>query len=229
MLICILGNSHAAALKHGWDRIGAGFPDVDAHFFTMLGQNLGRLELTDGRLALPKGGGSFRTFPKDIGDSIDIAAYDGFILHGLGLRVRPPKEGPWSQAVRACAAADAVRDTAMWKLVSDIRSVSAAPVRVGHTPLLAADAVHDRGASDALREYLSVISAIIAEAPATLVPQPDETIVNGVWTDPQFNTDVTPIGRDPDEKDGQGQRHSDNSHMNPAFGALMLERFLRSF
>lgn len=230
MKICILGNSHAAALKHGWDRIAADYRGVNVHFYTMLGQNLGALEL-DGRHLVKKGGrgGRVRHFPPEIGEAVDLDLYDGFILHGLGLNFRSPDGPGLSAAVREAVIVDSLQDTALWKLLGVIREVSGAPARVGPTPLRAAENVKTRGPSPEFRAFVEKLRLLCEERNAVVVPQPDETIVNGAMTDPKFNMDVVPIGKDPAEKMGANERHTDRSHMNPEFGVMMMTRYLESF
>ena len=48
MKICVLGNSHIASLKNGWDRVGQKYPDIELVFFGARGAGLDGLEL-DGK------------------------------------------------------------------------------------------------------------------------------------------------------------------------------------
>lgn len=226
MLICILGNSHAAALKHGWDLIAQGHPDVELHFFSMLGQNLGRLILDGETLRLPDKSRPVRSFPEAAGGAVDIGRYDAFILYGLGLHaeVLEPAAGV-SRACHDCVIADSVRATAAWSLLSDIRKVSAAPVLVGATPLRAAEKARSRGADAALDQNATGLARLFAEKQARFLSQPAATIVNGDETDPAFNMGVVPIAKDAAEADA-GARHKDRVHMNAAYGRLVLEAYL---
>lgn len=230
MKICILGNSHAAALKHGWDIVAGAYAGVTVNFYSMLGQNLGDLELDGRRLVLKEHGGArLRRFPEGISETVDLDLYDGFILHGLGLRVRPLDAPGLSKAVRDAIVQDSVHETALWKLLNDIRKVSHAPVRVGPTPLLAAEKVKTRGPSEAYHGFLEKARSLCFDAlEATVVTQPDDTIVNGRMTDPKFNTDVVPLKGNPAEMERTNERHTDRDHMNPAFGAVMMARYLDS-
>lgn len=233
MKICIFGNSHAAALKHGWDLIAADHPDVTIHIYSMIGQNLSDLEL-EGRKLVQAGriNMRLRRYPEEAGEEVDLDLYDGFILHGLGFlpNVRAMEAPGLSSAVCEAMIADSVESTALWKLLCDIRKVSQVPVRVGHAPLRAAEEVETRGAADGYRMAIETAQQICFDGmQAVLVAQPEETIVNGDGTDPQFNMDVVPLTKDAAEIAGRDERHHDRVHMNPAFGALMLGQYLRSF
>jgi len=230
MKICILGNSHAAALKHGWDIVAGDYADVTVNFYSMLGQNLGDLELDGRHLVLKEQGSArLRCFPEGISETVDLDLYDGFILHGLGLRVRPLDAPGLSAAVREAIVLDSVHETALWTLLNDIRKVSHAPVRVGPTPLLAAEEVKTRGPSKGYHGFIEKARSLCFDAlEATVVPQPDDTIVNDCMTDPKFNTEVVPFKGKQAKKKRGGESAANRDHMNPAYGAVMMTRYLDS-
>ncbi|PCH75455.1 MAG: hypothetical protein COC12_00545 [Rhodobacteraceae bacterium] len=229
MKICILGNSHAAALKHGWDRINSEYPDVDADIFSMRGQNMAELELVGHSLSLAQTSkNKMYSFPQTAGNVIDLKSYDGFILHGLGLRVSIIPGAVFSKACRETAVVDAVKATALWGILSDIRKVSDVKILVGHTPLRTALSVQSNGPSAEYRLYLDEMNEhCFRDLTAAVVAQPDNTIVNGCMTDPKYNTDVVSLTKEALEE--SGARHSDLTHMNPAFGVEMLREFLGEF
>jgi len=229
MKLCILGNSHAAALKHGWDRIGCEYQDVDVDIFSMLGQNMAELELVGHSLSLADTSKcKMRSFPHTAGDVIDLKSYDGFILHGIGLRVGIVPGAVFSKACREHAIVDAVKGTALWGVLSDIRKVSDVKIVVGHTPLRAALDAQSNGPSADYSLYLDQMNEYCFHGlSAAVIAQPDNTIVNGCMTHPKYNTDVVSLNKEGIEE--SGVRHSDLNHMNPAFGVEMLRQFLGEF
>lgn len=229
MKICILGNSHAAALKHGWVRVESEYPDIGIDIFSMTGQKLAQLELAGHSLALAVNSKeNFRSFPATAGDVINLKSYDGFILHGLGLRVNPISDAAFSRSCRECAVVDAAKVTALWKILCDIRKVSDVKILVGHNPLKAALEVQSHGPSPDYGLYLDVLNErCFSDLTSTVVAQPNTTIVNGCMTDPRYNTDVVSMVKD--DTKGNGVRHKDPNHMNPAFGVEMMRQFLGTF
>ena len=92
--VCIVGNSHVAALRNGSARIAAQFPDIEATFFGVPGRWLRSVKLVRGQNGTP---GSLAPadpehsafFRKMSGgqDRINVADYDCFILVGLELSI----------------------------------------------------------------------------------------------------------------------------------------------
>lgn len=86
--ICIVGNSHVAALKLGWDKIAADHPDQQITFFGVPGRWLRQLELGEGTVT-PKAGKHKRSFERLSGgmDTIKVSDFDLFVVVGLELSV----------------------------------------------------------------------------------------------------------------------------------------------
>ncbi len=229
MKLCILGNSHAAALKHGWDRIDSEYPEVDVDIFSMRGQNMAELELVGHTLSLADTSKyKMHSFPHTAGSVIDLKSYDGFILHGLGLKVGTLPDAVYSRACREHAIVDAVKATALWAILSDIRKVSDVKTVVGHSPLRAARKVQSIGPSANYSLYLDEMNEYcFSDLASTVIAQPESMIVNGCMTDPKYNADVVSLNKEGIEE--SGTRHSDLNHMNPAFGVEMLRQFLGEF
>jgi hypothetical protein len=85
---CVLGNSHIAALRIGWDQIGGDFPDVKLDFYGSPRERLRHTTVENGKLVataenvaddLAKTGGS---------DKIDLSLYDFFCIVGCGANSR---------------------------------------------------------------------------------------------------------------------------------------------
>lgn len=84
--ICVLGNSHVAALKGGWEQVSDTFDSVQIDFFGALSKGMRSLDVIDGRLGPrdPEAAAFFRDI-SGTGEFADPAAYDGFVLVGMAL------------------------------------------------------------------------------------------------------------------------------------------------
>src|ERR1041385_7822935 len=151
--ICLIGNSHLAALAQAWrqDRLGAR-PEVSQVYFGMGGGYDWDLAFQDGVL-LPKDEESKTAFQQTSRgrSSIVIGEYDALVIYGVGFQVRAlltlfleqdspdnGKSGPTGQLLSRDAVTTALRDrpgvAASLKLLDLVRSVSQAPVIVCPQP-----------------------------------------------------------------------------------------------
>ena len=92
--VCIVGNSHVAALRNGSARIAAEFPDIEATFFGVPGRWLRSVKLVRGHNGTPSSlapaDPEHRAFFRKMSggqDRINVADYDCFILVGLELSI----------------------------------------------------------------------------------------------------------------------------------------------
>lgn len=83
--ICVIGNSHVAALKLGWDQLGA-VAGVNVTFFGSQKDTLDELR-ADGRRLIPQSDSVRRKFAMTSGGCTEISVdeYDVFVIHGLSL------------------------------------------------------------------------------------------------------------------------------------------------
>ncbi len=80
--LCILGNSHLAALKDAWDAGPERWPGLDLTMIGGHGATLLETSVEQGRL-VPISDAARGLFARyDAGPSIDLAAFDGFIIAG---------------------------------------------------------------------------------------------------------------------------------------------------
>lgn len=82
--ICVIGNSHIAAIKQAWDELAPDHPGLKMSFFASGGMRLKDLKADDGKLA-PSTQYLTERFYSDTGEkAIDPSQYDVFILVALG-------------------------------------------------------------------------------------------------------------------------------------------------
>lgn len=226
MLICILGNSHAGALKSAWDAMQSERSDVELHFFAMRGQHMRFARVNGDRLEIPNPDDLLRTYPETVGNSVEIRRYDAFILHGLGLHpLLPERTEGVSRACYDCVISDSITNTANWSILSELRRVTKAPVAVGTSPLTAAVEVRSRNVHPIVDQDAALLEARLAEMNAVLVRQPNSTIVNGTKTDPIYNEGALGIAPDATKVDFENLL-SDRKYMNSKYGRVMLQLYL---
>ena len=246
MRVCVIGNSHIAALKLGWDAAVAADPaawaDMRPVFFGAPSDGMRHVKLEDGCI-IPKRKDIAEHFQRMSGgqDHIRLADYDGFFLVGLNVSVkrilRFYKTHAW---VGLGTDAEKVRvhpkfmeeflterygSTRLVELAAMIKSTSAAPVVAMAEPHWASWIRHGQegtadygwdkaiAAGDAIQigaAFQQTVTAALAPY-AVLVPQPPETIEDGIMTAAAYNKDASRL------ISGEGGG-TDAAHMNAAFG-----------
>lgn len=227
MRICVIGNSHAGAIKEGWDRIAADHPGVAMQFFAAARRGMEGLRLNEGRLvagnaqlardmALSSGGAS----------EIDLAGHDLFLMVGLGLRVHP-LDGRLSLQVRD-AILQALAGSFAFRLARMIRSATAAPMIVLPAPLHAAPEGSGPEAAQ-LADYdacLGRIGDLAAIEGLRVMAQPAETRPSGWATAPDWSRGSRRLGAVVGAAGKGAHPEDERIHMNAEFGALWLSMIL---
>ncbi len=246
--ICVLGNSHTAALKRAWEKYAPAVAEgVSLTFFAAANAQLESLAFRDGmlvplnseieaKLRLTSGGKN----------RIEIARYDAFILVSLGFGINVTKlcgdlgiaeHLKWGTAEhllsRACftAVIEAFLERCMAVQMTDrIRAISDGPVLVCPTPFLPESAARVLEMSEDPRfgnpGFLASTVALCREAAATLMArhraevvwQDDSTLARPGLTKPEFSINAARLNTE-NESPGEDERH-----MNENYGHLVLMR-----
>lgn len=226
MRVCVIGNSHAACIKSGWESIAAEFPDHALTFFAAIRSQLSGLVVQDGRL-VPETDALRQQLAFTSGgrEAIDPADYDVFVLVALGLIV------PWGESWERLSTGvlrhlvAPATDCLASELGRRIRGVTEHPVLLLPEPVAAADeAVLS---VDTVREYPRVIdsmSSAVAIPGARVLPQPVETLAHGWRTEPQWSAGS--VGLEQAGRAARQHEDVDRAHMNAQFGALWLRNIL---
>lgn len=224
MRVCVLGSSHAACLKNGWDRIQDEYPDFELRFFAARGKKIGQLQV-DGTRLVPANERLRKMIRHTSGglDEVDPAEADLFLFAGLGVRLHV-NDGPfYSESVQRLAREDALRESIALSLLTKIRPLSQAPAFLMHTPL-PAGGPH---AHEPVSEYLDTVTWLngqfLESLDAEILPQPSSTLDSGFRTRPEFSVGSVRLDIG-DKRSGELHPDQDNRHMNADFG----ERFLRA-
>lgn len=244
---CILGNSHTAAYKTGWDDIATKHPDHEIAFFAAPGASLANLSLSGRRLVTDDEQTlRFLRVVADGQETIDLDVFDHVWLVGLGLSIR---RSEW--LYRRCRARHLslgdrqiiISKTAYDISVEGLFSESAA-ASVGRSlhdagvqmSFIGAPRPGDSGArrsddwssfmerpSDEHQEVSDIFetaaAAVASSCGADFLTQPADTLASPVTTD---DTHIEGSSR-LDDRSHDGEEFL---HANARYGTRMLEQFI---
>lgn len=222
--IAVLGNSHAASLKSGWDENQqqiAGIATLDIFARPNGRGGLAGLVERDGNL-VAEDEELKAWFVKTAGrDVIDMKGYDVFIVHAFG---------PDPSALHAQLAAFAghhysnklvtlcmdefrkgrarqIEKSPLVKLCERLRGLTGVPILATHKPMFAlksyAGAQDERAGALLYRTYIEGMANALARVQCQVLPQPPETLTGGCFTRDELAME-------------------DMAHMNGAYGAALL-------
>lgn len=255
MRLCVIGNSHIAALKLGWDAVlaegGAERAGITPTFFGAPRDGIRHVKLEDDCLvARRKEIADYFRLISGGQDRVRLDDYDAFLLVGLNVSskriLRFYKTHAWvglggvagkvmvHPAFARDFLAERYADTRMVDMAGTIRAATGRPVVAVAEPHWASWA---RTASD-VPDYgwraaiLAGDSAAIGQAfgqavtealapHAIFVPQPEETVEDGIMTRAEFNKDASRLIT------GEGGG-TDASHMNGAYGRAVWSAVARA-
>jgi hypothetical protein len=225
MKICVLGNSHAASLKNGWDDISCNFPNIQITFFASRANGLQGLIIDDNRLVPnTKELSKNIAFTSGGSDHVDLGAYDIFLIYALGLLL-PTIDRRCSRSVAEQSCMDRFSRNLNSTLCKRIRTASKKPIFLGHTPQMAKPLPSPPRANQLnYYEVLRLMNRCLSIEDATIVAQPEETLVNDWYTVHEFAIGSTRLDIG-DNLSGQVHPDSDVWHMNNIYGRLWLENF----
>jgi hypothetical protein len=225
--ICLMGDSHAAALKRGWQQIAGGFPDVEITFFAGDKAEWHNVHARGGKLVADSARLREQFGRSAVGVEEIPADFDAYIVASLGLGMlmplgfwasgRYPDWSAYKDAVRAF-----VRHSGAAHILDELRKITEAPALLSAAPFQPQGFCKwspslDTATCAKLRALFEDESAALArEHAAIFVPQPEETLAaNGVTTKMEFAA----ISRDPSREDTR--------HCNGDYGALVMASILK--
>lgn len=224
--ICILGNSHVASVKQGWENIKESWPNIEVSFFAEAGNDGLKSVHVDGHHLTSDLEHAKKSIALTYGkERMDIRSYDSFLIYGAKSRSYFPNGSFYSKSCLQSVMDDLTIDTPAQHVLSCLREVSDAPLFIGHTPLAAAETIRDR---HVLKEYPDGVQILnqlhYSRYNAEMLVQPLETIVNGRNSAPEYSWGTPKLSSVLDggnEKTGP----TDNTHMDGAFGGIWLTEF----
>lgn len=240
--VCLIGDSHLAALKLGWNSLAPEFPHARLSFFAAPGKSLEGLAVRDGAL-VPTGNALLGSLKLTSGGETRIAGdYDVYVVHGLELstgfaldvcrKYRAESQAkdwrtPVSDDCFVHAILGAARDCLAGQTMAKVRAISAAPILFCPVPMADARNQKIRQTLSAAGEAADVV-ALFGLACDTLaraiggrfLPQPAETLEeDGIGTKASYSSS-------PARFHAELAKRNDNSHMNTDYGIAVLKRIM---
>ncbi len=245
--VCVIGDSHLAAVKLGWDAIRDDFPEVELHFFGAPADHMDNIVVAEGRLAA--GSDMLRKFlVKTSGGLATIDnAYSTYLICGLRFGIakiqrlcteyraeghirddRAPISDP---CFFKCVAAG-LRDTFAVRTFLKLREITDAPVTIMHMPMPS-----DQDTDSALarvsasvdgvlirQAFMAASEQLARELGFSLAVQPQDTLSSHLRTKAMYALGSMKLVHGLTES----HQSDDYGHMNGEYGSLVLRSWLRS-
>lgn len=231
--LCIIGDSHLGSLRRAVDRGLVSFPGQDVEFWGAIGPQFRQIEMKDGVI---RAHGAARDMVRKVNgkgrEEIRAEDFRAFLFYGARLRVvelfapvlhhQHTGGGFASQAAMAAAADEFLRSTRAWRMAGALARAGA-QVQFVPAPFPSAEVIDHGAPGRILDAYPGALHATEADRARiwtllcarsaamgmTLVRQPEETVVDGVFTDARHAI-------------AQARETGDAGHKSPEFAALML-------
>lgn len=228
--LCVLGNSHTASLKLGWDMITHQYPNVEITFFANRQRKMEAFRVEKNSL-VPDNEELKNAIAYTSGGltSINMQYYDVCLLYGLDLDSYQLPETFFSVAVLKEAMLECVSSSVSWGLLHKIRKTSDKAIFLGHTPLHATtNDTAEQGDVSAYQAGIKLMNqSIFREYNALIIEQPIDTIDNMLQTMLKYSVGSTRLDLG-DETSNQLHPAQENKHMNAQFGVHYLDAFLKT-
>lgn len=229
--LCIFGDSHYACLKQAEVQGLVDVTGVDLEYWGHVGGRFHHLEYRDGAVR-PLDDFTARRFAKfNAKGRMVLPAADFDTIHVTGARVyvwrlfhqilRGLAEGPFvSSGLVRRVLADGLRGQSGYRLAAGLASTGTARVVLSPVafytadPARFADLVTPGMAAlipAQVPEFWGILRTVAAEDGITLLPQPDDTVSAGLFTDPAYAV-------------ANHVEKRDHEHHNAGYGALILAR-----
>ena len=230
--VCIIGSSHTASLKLGWDLVKDEFPNLELVFFASLGGTMRSLRAVNGKLvAVDPRVADRMSFTSGGHKSIDPQDYDAFLIYGLKLFV-PRLERGISLAVMKEVIRNTVEQGLTEKTVGRLRKVTDKTIWIGACPLeTTLDGAQEGREMHSYQAMIEEMAAALGVPGTRMLGQPAETLC------PDLRT-VQALGNYASRRKTEEQSPADGEvaavknlqgelkHMNSDFGALWLRENL---
>lgn len=222
MKVAVLGNSHAAALKYGYDNFKERYLGVDIDFYAANHSELQRGEIKfdpDARCVFSSDESVSNKLARSSGgnSALKIDDYDVIVYCALGLEFQYKLvQNFYSNNFRDIICGSVLRATLATQIALDIRMVSDIPMYVLPCPLVSSDIHFAHGLGDLEKNrqeydyFCKYIDRFFSKHGVFFLPQVASTIKNCIFTKNEYEM----------YKDSTDR--IDHKHMNMEYGALML-------
>lgn len=252
MNLCVIGNSHLAAIKLGWENIAADHPDFNITMFGAPGHLLAYTEERDGIIAPTQPATQKHFWRTGRAPQIELNQYDRFLLVAVGFNpfflfrnyYTHPFYGlnwRWQQLVsRDCfiaAAEGAIMASPGPQMIDQIRRATDKPVELmpqafrsdailegsdGHSLLFRTAVEHN---DTAALSALWTEYTTGADIGASIIPQPAETMTHDIFTQRKFSDKSVQLRGDLSIARSTHSK-SDCAHMNALYGQTVMSKYL---
>lgn len=227
MKICVLGNSHAASLKLGWDLISDKYKNYQLTFFASRGDLLSGLKREGNRLIPAEGVPRLKAdieYTSDGLSCVDLSVYDVYITYGLNFQI-PLLDSRLSSSVINQTLLDVYLSSLNFYVINLIREGSPSPIYVGHNPQRCN--IKKQNQIKNVVTYsktVECISQLIDVPNVHVVQQPRDTFSNEWNTKKEYSIGSRRLDVG-DRLSNELHPENDNGHMNEYFGSLWLTSF----
>jgi hypothetical protein len=248
--VCVIGNSHIAALKLGWDIIKDEYPQIDLTFFGSPRKNLGDLRVENGAL-VPGSEKTLKQLQRTSGGESEIVAgkFDNFLIVALNFGVRRLEDlyrhyrseehknakGANHYVSNACfllAAKGHLRNTLAFEIAGKLKQLTDNPIMFVPQPFPSANISGDPLWEDMIqygddapiaRTFIEIASELTAND-EPVIQQPEETKSGEMFTKSELSKGSKRLTRN------FNVEHPDDDywHMNQDYGAAVLRNAIRS-
>lgn len=225
--VAILGDSHSAALKHGWAKIADDFPDFRLTFFSGASENWNTVDASGDHLITTSDGLRAMWRMSSKGQEEIPATFDAYIVLGLGLRISRLLSS-WvmhrekSDNGAKLLANLAVQPSSAAKILGSLRSITQKPALLIASPFQPeqfsrhAPNISDIEGAELNALFFEACDALAQSHSATFIKQPKATIaLNRVTTLSIFANQRSASER------------PDLVHCNAEYGRRILKRALK--
>lgn len=238
MRVCVLGNSHAAALKQGFDSLNDKPGRCEVTFFASRADGLRSLVCRGGKLLSPDANVSQNLLRTSGGQMvIDPGAYDLFLIHALEFRYDYAllQSGAYTQGFIAAWMWQSWMESTAFHVLKLLLSVTDCEIVLSPQPYASAADERIRKMVTRYKRAAPSIGEIFADCrkPSEferlrMLEQPDETIVDGVLTKPRYSRGSVRLDVG-DSISGTTHPEHDHRHMNGEYGAAVWRHFAHRF
>jgi hypothetical protein len=236
--LCLIGDSHLAAVSIGWNTLAAAeYPNVEAVFLASPGKSMRHIKVQDGAL-VPGTEELARHFERTAHVPAIDASYDLYAVYGLEVSVQicPGLWQAFRDAKRAReidTAVDAglIAATIAGQVLPRVREITDRPLVLMATPMPAEIRSVDkwaearRNGDDARMAAFFTRScrAFAESAGAEFMPQPEETLTSPLHTRDEYAAEQARFSKRVEALGGDG------IHMSAAYGAAVMRALLRAY
>lgn len=225
--LCILGNSHTAALKLASEGFCTANPDAELTFFAAVSRQTRAMQV-DQLCYVPQTADLAAQFELTSGGLrlIDPTRFDAFLLYGFGGRtLREDKPTRYSRAFRAACVLARLREDLLCQHMQALRQLTDKPVFAALKPLPSLDdGAKPRRLLPHHDELTLAQRQLCDRFAVTLVAQPPQTLVEGLATASVYAEGSEPLERSGTQARPPHARH-ERKHMNAAYGRVWLDAF----